>query len=198
MISPKLQQIQRQLSRSAAKSSARSDDDDGNSFMEAVEETINRKAQAQVQAAKERVEKAEADTAKVREQLAAVQRELVQAHETANRRLEGLRESSKQEMEKMCAMHKGEVQRVKDELVSLRKELATEQQAKARAEAKLEEAGKLQTHLEKMLAAAKVAPSASVVQTIPPVATPPKGATATVTQRDQNGRIVSFTLTPTT
>jgi len=197
MISPRLAQIQRQLSRSASKG-VEHDDGDSNSFMEAVEETINRKTQAQIQAAKERVEKAEADTAKVREQLASVQKELVQAHETANRRVEGIREESKKEMEKMCGMHKVEMQQMKDDMVSLRRELASEQQAKARAEAKLEEAGKLQAHLEKMVAAAKVAPAAPVVQNITPVATPTKGATATVTQRDQNGRIVSFTLTPST
>lgn len=197
MTSTKLLQIQRKLGRSAAEGTTPLADRD-DMFMDAVNETISRKAGAQIQAANERVEKAEKETAEVRKQLAAVQKELVQAHEAANRKLEGLRESSKQEMEKMHRMHMEEMQRAKEEQVSLRKELAEECEAKARVEVRLEEAGKMQAHLEKMLAAAKVASPAPVVQTISPVATPARGATATVTQRDQNGRIVSFTLTPTT
>lgn len=197
MTSPRLQQIQRQLSRGAA-SSTPVVNNDSSMFMEAVEEAVTRKAEARIQAANEQRDKAEAETAKVRDQLAKVQKELMQVREVFNHRVEGMHKESKQEMEKMHKQHKEEAQRMKDEMMSLRRELAEECEAKARAEARLEEAGKMQAHLEKMLAAPKVATPPPIVQTIPPVAAPMKGATIAVSKRDENGRIVSMTITPQT
>ena len=147
-----------------------------------------------VKAYEDRQKKMETDSAEMRKEMGKMQddfkealRRVSNAHEEMSRTYK----AAIDEANEMQECHKREIQEMNNKMDALKKELAGEQQARTKAESQLEAVKGSEARMEKLVAGLKL--PAPVVQNN---AAPPRSATATVTKRDGNGRIASFTITP--
>lgn len=191
MTTPTLRMLGRQLSRKG--NAAPEKEGSVYSFMEAVEQAIGEQAEAKVEAAKEQQEKAENVAIELRKEIAKLMQESAKCQKEMAAKMEAMHTAAKAECDRMCQSHANEMRRVRDEINSLRQELASEQQARVRAESQLEAAKDMHSRMNDMVKNIKITAPAPVVQQ---TAASPKPATAKVTKRDGNGRIAEITITP--
>lgn len=196
MTSPRMKMLERQLARMTPGASA-SSDSSASIFMDAVEKTIAEQASARIEAADERRKAAEDTIEKLRHEISDLLKEKIIMQKDAQDKMNEHGKLAKNEMENMCATHKQEMQKMKDETTSLRQELAGEQRARVKAEAQLESAKGRYAEMEQRMAKLKTNQPAPIIQQ-PTVAPTPKPLVAKVTQRDGTGRIVAITISPST
>jgi chromosome segregation ATPase len=182
---PSIRELERRLAaQAAAKPSATSSQD--------VILAIGEQASL-VKAYEDRQKKMETDSAEMRKERGKMQDDFKEAQSrmaSAHDEMALTYKAAVNEANEMTECHKREMQEMNNKMEALKKELASEQQARARAESQLEAVRGSEARMEKLVAGFKI--PAPVVQNN---AAPPRSATATVTKRDGNGRIASFTIT---
>jgi DNA anti-recombination protein RmuC len=189
MISTKLKALERKLSSQGASATPEVSDSPSSIFIEAMEDSITRIADARIKAADSKADKAEAETADVRKQLGELNRELAQARRDMQSKMDTMCEAHNQEMARMRKDYFNGMQQMQGRIDGLRKELADEQQARVRAETGMDAAEKMCAHMKEM-GSKPVAPAPA-----PAKAPEPKPAPMVkfkVTQRDELGHIVSI------
>lgn len=192
MTTPLLRRLERQLAKAGA---VMPDAGISNGVLKAIQAAAKADADEAVEEAREAQERAEERVVELNREVAKLHEAHKQLQKDMQRKMEETHSAHKAECNAMCERHDREMQKVRNEVTLLRQELASEQQARARAEAQLDAAKSTQVHMERAMEKLKtnvqVAAPAVTVQSAPN-----KGAEVRVTQRDGNGRIVALSITP--
>jgi len=194
----KLKNLQRHLA-TAGGSSATVSEEGGisNRVLSAIQTAVEAEANEAINAARELQQKAEAEAATLRDKMAELQKELGKAKQDAGNKVEQMHVASQQERDKTNKAHALEIQKLQSQLVAAKQDLANEQQARVRVESELKAMEKMCANMERVTQALKPVQQPAT-QAIMPQAAPMKPLTMTVSQRDQNGRIVSIAVVPST
>ena len=196
MISSKLKMLERQL----VKVGGRDVDSESGSSTKALlafQAVVEEEANAAIKKAEEKQHKAEAMVADLLKQITRLNEQLMQAHKDAVSKMEDMEESYDKEEEKMCAMHHNEMDQMRSLNDALRNQVSAALQDIAKLQAEKEASEKMCKHMEGMIAKMQaVKPVAAPTVTAAPAASPARPVTAKVTQRDENGRIVAISITP--
>lgn len=204
MMSAKLQMLERKLNRATSGEMASHGDSSANKMILLYKEQIDRDAEAAIKAGIKSADdlrvKAEAEVKRLTAKLADLNRNAMQHQDDAARKLREAQAAMDRKMEEMCKVHRAEMESMHVKTEALRQEVAEERHDKAMAQAQVkvaetqkEAAEKMCTHLQQMVEKLQAVKPPAHVQTVAPE---PKPMTARVTQRDENGRIVSMSITP--
>ena len=210
MTMPSIRELERRLSASAPAQKA-----NAVSVKDAVL-AIEAQALERISAAEDKQRRAEEEAIGLRKEIDRLQASVGQIRKDAQEKVTAVQDKlaqlqreimgeAKHEMDEMKDCHKKEMQEMKDkteamkvevkttrrEMDAFKRELASECQARAKAESQVEVLKDMNTQLKSQVAGFKM--PAPVIQNN---AAPPRSATAMVTKRDGNGRIVSITITP--
>ena len=196
MTSPRLQQLERKLSRGTVKPDLPSEST-SNLFFEAMEDSVAKLAADKIALAQAMQKRAEDDSAELRKELSALNKEMAKVQREMQSKMDDMNSMHKSMMDNMRSSHSVEMKRVQQSMDGLRTELAEAQKCMAGMEAKHEAAERMYANAEKMVAAMKVATPAPIVQNVAPAAAPARPVRV-VHERDGSGRIVSSTFMPST
>lgn len=187
----KLMMLERQLSRA---SSGTPTEDATSKFMTSYKMEVDRQSETAINAADDKRVKAEAEVSNLTTQLAELSKELMQIRKDSQYKVTDVEEAAEQKMEAVCGRHAGEMQQMQSQIDALRGQLSTERQDKIRAQTQKEAADSMCAHLQQTIEKLQ---AVKPVVVAPAVERKPTPMTAKVTQRDENGRIVSMSITST-
>lgn len=195
----KLQALERRL----AKAGVAPHVDEGaisNRVLSAMQSAVEAEAEVAIAEAQAKQKIAEAEVEKLRGEVTKLHRELEQARREERDKIDAMHVSAKQDQERMSKTHAQEMQELRAQLATAQQTIASEQQARVRAEVECKEAVKMHTGMEKLMAKLQSAKPVQqpANQVIVPQAAQMKPLTMTVSQRDPNGRIVAISIVPTT
>lgn len=201
-MNPKLQILERQLSKVGGRDTGDSKMSD--KMMSAIRAVVEEEYQEEIKEAKKEQQESEeeaiklrkqvADTADLRKQVAELHKEIVGMQKEAHTKMDSMGTMHKQEMDNMCKEHMAEMKTMQAKIDGLQTELVNTREARMRAETQREDTANMCTSLKETIAqlrSVKPTPAAT-----PVAAAKPKPVTATVTKRDELGRIVAITITP--
>lgn len=191
-MSTKLNMLARKLGQASGEESAEPGESATNRMLISYKAEVDREAKSQIQAADDKRLKAEAEVSKLTTQLADLGMQLTQMQADMCCKMDAAEEASEKKMEDACGKHMAEMDQMKSKMESLSRQVATERENRIRAETQKEAADKMCAHLQQTVEKLQSAKP----QVVQPAAPTPKPMTAKVTQRDENGRIVSMSITP--
>lgn len=196
MKSSKLLMLERQLSGAGGRDTGK-DSGSSTKALLAFQSVVEEEANALIKAAEDKCREAEAKVSDLHKQIADTNKQLVQTQKDNAAKMEEMYECFKQDMEALCKKYDSQIYGLQESNTSLSKELTECQGARIRAETEKEAAEKMCKHLEGMAAKMQaVKPMTVTAPVVPPVVTAARPVTAKVTQRDENGRIVAISITP--
>jgi len=141
----------------------------------------------QVQAAEDKLLKAENDNAALVVQLSESNKEWAQRHKELLHKIDDVKDAAKQELDARRSKHSTDLEEMQSQIDALRMQVAAECQDKIRAQTQLEAAQANCAKLEQQIAKLQsVKPAPVVAPKTPPLVLPKYK----VTQRDENGNIV--------
>jgi post-segregation antitoxin (ccd killing protein) len=190
-MSYKLRQLQQKLARAPTPEAAKPSHTDD--FMDAVEQVMEAKSRAAITVAKELQAKAEARCVELQAALDAMVKEHAKEMKELYHRMESAKSVADAARASMDKEHGGVMKSLQGQLSSLRDSLASEQQARARAEAGMGAMEKSHAKMEKLMQKPVAVPAPTVAPRQAPV--PMEVA---VSRRDGNGRIMALTIKPST
>lgn len=172
-------------------------------FTEVINAAIADKAQAAINDAHDKVKLAQAEQRKAEDRADAMHKKMEDLHREMSKmqtsyeaKLDAARKDATQAIGEISARNTTTVQRLRSELEAVKDKLAEECAARAAAEATVKTMSKSHESMERMMN--KPAPAPAPVVVPPPAPRQaPVPLTVAVSQRDQNGRIVSMTIKPT-
>jgi len=191
-MSYKLRQLQAKLARASA-SSPPADSSASGDFMEIMEETVNKRCQAVTAVAKELQAKAEARCAEMQKKLDGMVKEHSEEMKELYHKMESAKGVADSKLAAMDKAHGGALKDLQGQLSSLQNSLASEQQARARAEAGMGVMEKSHAKMEKLMQKPVAVPAPTVAPRPAPVP-----LEVAVSRRDGNGRIMALTIKPST
>ena len=189
MTSPKMQQLERALSRTKAQPSV-PNSNTSSLFLEAMEDSVAKISADKIALAEAMQKRAEDDCAESRRELAKINKEMMQMQKEMQAKIDNMISSHKAVMDSIRSSHQQEMDGVRKNMDALRSELAEAQKCMAGMEAKHEAAERMYANAEKMIGKLSVAQQAPIVQNVAPAAAPMKPVRIEF-QRDGNGRIMS-------
>lgn len=196
MKSSKLSMLERQLSGFGGRDT---DKDSGSSTkaLLAFQSVVEEEANALIKAAEDKCREAEAKVSDLHKQIADLNKQLMQMQKEYTSKMETMHEGYEREMSAKCKSYDKEIYELQERNVSLGKQYTECQGAMIRAETGKEAAEKMCAHLEGMIAKMQAVKPVTVTAPVtPPTVTAARPVTAKVTQRDENGRIVAISITP--
>lgn len=195
MISSKLKMLERQLSAVGGRDTG--DSGSSTKALLAFQSVVEEEANALIKAAEDKCREAEAKVDGLQKQINELNKQLVQLQKDASSKMEEMYTCYKQDMEVLCKKYDNKIYELQESNASLSQDLAECQGARIRAETEKEAAEKMCKHLEGMVTKLQeVKPMTITTPITPPVVTAARPVTAKVTQRDENGRIVAISITP--
>lgn len=195
----RLQSMERQLLK-AAQASPVGDEGFSNRVLNMVMAEAKEEAAESIKEIQTKLDKAETVIVELRAEIALLNRQILKQQQEGMSKSESMRTEAKQEMCKTMEAHTKSMQKMQAALDDMRQNLATEQQARARAESECSTAKAMCDKLDRIIAKMQADKPVQVPATpaIMPAATKLGPLNLRVSQRDQNGRIAAMTIEPTT
>lgn len=190
-MNPKLNILARQLARTGG--TPETADSATSRIMMSYKAEVDRDSEAAIKKIADKLAAVQAENANLMAQLSEASKDSTQKQKTLAYKMDDMKSVAAQEKEALGIKHYGEMGSLHQQLDSLRAQLSTECQGKARAEAERDAAKLMCEQLRGMVEKLQ---SAKPVTAAPIPEKKPVAFETKVTRRDENGHIVSTLTTP--